>query len=109
MLELRNIQYKFIINLTNFFIEKYRIGELKSLDLILTNVKVQAPYILQFVYKFDEEIWHPDKPEDYNNLIEFTIQLKGCAEYLKFRLKTKNDIEQNSILVKDYEDYINLL
>jgi len=94
MTKLDEIKYKFIIELTKLFVEKYKLGEIKDIDLIIKNVKLNAIFIQEFAYRFNEEIWSPNEPELYNNLIEFKIQLSGNLEYLPFRLMINKGFEQ---------------
>jgi len=96
-MELKEIQYDYIVNLTKFFLEKKKTGELKSFEQVIHNIKTLVPSITNFSYKFDEEIWLPTEPELYNNLIEFKVQLYGTVEYLPFRLMLNKDYEQEPI------------
>jgi len=97
--ELRGITYDYIINLTKFFLVKYKEGEIKSFDQLLRCVKAKVPEILNFSFKFDEEIWNPDTPEHYKALIEFKVQLKGLVEFLPFRLFLNKGFEQRAIML----------
>jgi hypothetical protein len=65
---LNDIKYEYVINLTKFFVEKYRDGEIKDLNLIDKNVIAMAPFITNFKHTFDETIWPPTRPELYKNL-----------------------------------------
>jgi hypothetical protein len=98
-MELNDIKYDFVINLTKFFVEKYRDGEIKKLDLIDRNVVQLAPFVLNFGHTFDESIWSPGKPEWYKNLIDFKVQLVGTLGYLPFRLFIKKGYDQKPILL----------
>lgn len=99
-MELDEIKYKFIVDLAKFFISKYKTKELKSLDLVVNNIKAMAPFIQEIGYTFDESIWFPTKPKLYNNLIEFKVQLRGQIAYLPFRLYVNKGFSQKPILLK---------
>jgi hypothetical protein len=101
-MELNEIKYEYIINLTKFFLQYYqkKNPEKKSFDMLITNVVSQCPSILEMTYKFNEEIWPPDYPEFYNNLIEFKVQLSGNLGYLLFRLFLNKGYDQTPILLK---------
>jgi len=98
-MDLNSIKYDFVMDLTKFFLEKFRDGELKNVHLIDRNVLALAPFVQNFSHTFDESIWLPDKPEWYKNLIDFRVQLYGSVAYLPFRLFVKKGFNQNPILL----------
>jgi hypothetical protein len=98
-MELEEIKYRFIIDLTKFFIQKYNDGEIKDLELIVRNVKALSIFVKDMSFVYDETIWHPDKPERYKNLIEFKVQLKSDLGYLPFRLFIKKGENQEPIFL----------
>jgi hypothetical protein len=98
-MELNEIKYKYIVDLTKFFIEKYKSGEIKNFEMVRRNVIALAPFILDFGITFDETIWLPDDPNLYNNLIEFRVQLKGTIGYFPFRLFLKEGINQTPVYI----------
>lgn len=94
--ELKNIKYDYIVNLTIFYLDKYRTKEIKTLDQLIRCIKVEVPN-LNVAYTFDETLWHPEKPELYQNLIEFKVQILNYIEYLPFRLMVNGGLDQNPI------------
>ncbi len=101
-IELTDIKYDFVINLTKFFVEKYRDKEIRSIDLIDRNVVQLAPFILNFSHTFDETVWPPDHPDWYKNLIDFEVQLAENGGYLPFRLFINKGYDQKPILLMPY-------
>jgi len=100
-MELIDIEYQFVVNLTKFFVEKYRDKEIKDLDLIVRNVKHLCPFIRDFAYKFDEEIWLPNKTEYYKNLIEFKVQFRSeMMGYTPFRLFINKGFQQEPVCLQ---------
>lgn len=99
MMDLNSIKYDYVIELTKFFLEKYRDGELKKLHHIDRNVVALAPFVQNYASYFDETLWPPDKPEWNKNLIEFRVQLSGAVSYLPFRLFVKKGFNQKPILL----------
>ena len=98
-MDLNSIKYDFVIDLTKFFLEEYRKGTFKKLDMIDRNVVALAPFVQSFAHTFDESIWPPDKTEWYKNLIDFKVQLVGNVSYLPFRLFVNKGFEQKPILL----------
>lgn len=98
-MDLNEIKYKFVIDLTKFFIGKYNIGEIKDLDLVVRNVKSLSKFVKEISYVYDETIWFPDKPETYKNLIEFKVQLHNSFDYMPFRLFINKGANQDAILL----------
>jgi hypothetical protein len=98
-IDLFDITYEYVVNLTKLYLEKYRDGEM-NLDKLSRVIQNIVPGIVTFSYKFNEEIWPPDKPELYENLIEFKVQLRGTYSYLPFRLMVKKGYNQEVILLK---------
>jgi len=84
-MELKEIKYNYIVELTAYFLRQDKIHGKKELDMVVRRVKSQCPSIDQFYYIFDESIWFPLEPEAYNNLIEFQVQLSGIGEKFVFR------------------------
>jgi hypothetical protein len=91
---LKDFQYDYIINLTKYFLNVYKDGDIKSYEHIPKYVSKQVPGILNYGVKFDEEIWMPDRPEDYKNLMQFKYQLYGTLEILSFYLRVNDDYNQ---------------
>lgn len=100
-MELNEIKYYYVIDLTKYFLEKYKTGEIKDFEHLIRCVKSNAPFIQSFSYKFDEEIWLPSNPELYKNLIEFRVQLNSLIEYLPFRLMISRGSEQMPIFLNN--------
>lgn len=98
-MELKSIQYDYIVNLTKFFLEKKRLGEIKDFDQLIHNIKTLVPAITNFSWKFDEEIWLPTERELYSNLVEFRVQLYGLAEHLPFRLMLNGGYDQEPMYI----------
>ena len=101
MYELKEIEYNFIINLTKFFLDRYKDGELKELEGIIRDVKARAPFVINMGFTFDKSIWLPDELEWYENLIEFKVQLVNELEILPFRLFLNGGTEQKPILLSN--------
>ncbi len=99
MNELDHIKYKFIIDLTRFFIGKYNNGIISDLDLVVNNVKSQVNFIKEMSFVFDETIWFPNHPETYKNLIQFNVKLHNTSHYLPFRLLINKGMNQEPILL----------
>jgi len=98
-MELNEIKYRFVIDLTKFFVGKYHDGEIKDLNLIVRNVKSLLNFIKEMSFVYDESIWFPDKPETHKNLIEFKVQLYSDLSYLPFRLFINKGTNQEPILL----------
>ena len=99
--ELNEIKYRFVMNLTKFFVEKYRDGEIKELESIIRNVKTLSNFVMNMSFVYNETIWFPDKHETYKNLIEFKVQLCGNVNYLPFRFFINKGISQEPILLNE--------
>ena len=98
-IDLHDITYEFVVNVTKLFLMKYRDGEI-TLDKLVSIVKSIVPSLLRFDYTFDESIWPPMEPELYENLIEFRAQLRrGDGSYLPFRLYVKKNYDQQPTLL----------
>ena len=91
---MKNIRYRYIIEVTKYLLGQYKDNKINDLNQLVRIVKEQHPFILDFDYVFDERLWHPDKPELYNNLIEFGVHLRGYAERMTFRLLKNKGCEQ---------------
>ena len=61
------------------------------------NIYKLAPFLLNVSYIYDESIWLPNEPNNYNNLIIFKIQLMYNIEYLRFGLLFNEDSNQETI------------
>jgi len=96
---LGDLTYEYIINLAKYFLEKYKNKEITSLDQLVVCVMSRVPELIKFDYKFNEEIWPPEYPELYENLIEFKAELSARAEYFPFRLMMKKGFDQEAILL----------
>ena len=83
-MELNEIKYRFVIDLTKFFVGKYNDGEIKDLNLIIRNVKSLSNFVKEMSFVYDESIWFPDKPETHKNLIEF----KHPTKYLHLQIRS---------------------
>ncbi len=101
MEELNKIKYRFVIDLTKFFVEKYSNGEIKDLELIIRNVKSLANFVKEMSFVYNEGIWFSDNPDTYKNLIEFNVQLYNEIEYLLFRLYINKGMNQEPIFIKN--------
>lgn len=101
MKELKEIKYKYVIDLTKYFINKYNDGEIKDLHSVIRNIKSLSKSIKEMTFVFDETIWLPDEPETFKNLIEFKVQLHNELEYLPFRLFINKGTEQEPILLNN--------
>lgn len=100
-MELDEIKYNFVIELTKFFLDKYKTGEIKNLNAVVSNVKSISVFVKEIDFVYDETIWFPDQPETFKNLIQFKIQLSGNLGYLPFRLFIKKGKNQNAILLNN--------
>jgi hypothetical protein len=98
-MELNEIKYRFVIDLTKFFVGKYNDGEIKDLNLIVGNVKSLSNFVKEMSFVYDESIWFPDKPETHKNLIEFKVQLYNDLSYLPFRFFINKGTNQEPILL----------
>jgi hypothetical protein len=98
MSELNKIQYKFVMDVTRFFVDLYGKDEIKDFDQIIRNVKSQAPFVLNMGFTFDETIWFPIEPDTIRNLIEFKVQLNGKSSWLPFRLFINKGLNQEIII-----------
>lgn len=99
MKELKEIDYNYIVDLTKFFITKYRDGELKDLNMVINNVKSRSNSVKEMSFVFDETIWPPDEHEWYRDLIQFNVQLLNDLSYLPFRLFISKGMDQEPILL----------
>lgn len=100
-MELNEIKYRFVIDLTKFFVGKYNDGQIKDLNLIIRNVKSLSNFVKEMSFVYDESIWFPDRPETNKNLIEFKVQLYNDLSYLPFRLFINKGTNQEPILLND--------
>jgi len=98
-MELKDIRYRFVVDLTKFFLEKYRTGELKDLGSVVQNVKSASDCVWEMSFVFDESIWTADKPELCNDLVQFNVQLKNTIEYLPFRLLVSGGFDQQPMML----------
>lgn len=89
--ELNMINYNHIVELTKYFIEKYRNKEIKTIDGIIRGVLMYSSSIQEMDYVFDESVWQPIKPFDYNNLVRFRVCLNNQIGYLYFDLYLNED------------------
>ena len=99
MEELNEIKYRFVIDLTKFFVGKYNNGEIKELELIVRNVKALSNFVKDMSFVYDETIWFPNKPETHKNLIEFKVQLMNNLSYLPFRFFINKGTNQEPIMI----------
>lgn len=98
--ELNEIKYNFVVDLTKFFVGKYKDGEIKDLNLIIRNVMSSSKFVKDMAFVYDETIWLPDNPNAYKNLIEFKVQLQNEVCFLPFRLFIDKGANQEPIFLK---------
>jgi len=94
---LSQITYRYIYDLTAFFLSHLKRKDKKEFDLLLTRVKSRVPHILNFKYVFDESVWPPDGPELYNNHIVFMVQLNSQVEIFRFSMLVDNGMDQDMV------------
>lgn len=91
-MELEGINYRYTANLLKFFIgehlDRKMFTDASDIDVIIENVKSLAP-VQDITYTFDESIWLPDRPEDYESLILFGIKLTNSDTYASCYLYLK--------------------
>lgn len=96
-MELDEIKYNYAVELTKFFLEKYRDREIDSLDAVVRNVKRFNIAVMEMSYTYDESVWFPTMPETIRDLVEFKVQLSGSMGYLPFRLFVSKGYDQEPI------------
>jgi hypothetical protein len=99
---LHEIKYKYIIDLTKYFLSLYRDGEIKDLSRLVSIVKSNANCIAGMGFVFDESIWPPNRPEYYKNLVLFDMKLKGSGNVLIFRLMIDKGIDQEPMFFNSF-------
>jgi hypothetical protein len=105
-MNLDEIKYRFIIDLTLFFVGKYKEGEIKEISSITHNVKTLSGNIIQEIsFVYDESIWPPSNEEAIKNLIEFKVQLTNTISYLPFRLYINKGSDQEPIFINSYMNW----
>ena len=85
-MDITTIKYEYIIEIIKYYLDKLLSKDIKDLEQLIRIVKVEALFIQDLSYKFDEEIWTPNDPDLYNNLIKSSIQY-GTSPTLHFNSK----------------------
>jgi len=110
-MELREITYRYIIDLTKFYLEVIRDETIHQshqslkdkLDRLVGFVKKKCPDVLNMNYVADLTIWPPDKiGVRKDNLVEFWVQIHGVVEKLPYRLYIKKGQEQEPIFIWNF-------
>lgn len=94
---LNQITYRYIYDLTAFFLPHLKRKDKKEFDLLIRRVKSRVPHISNFKYVFDESIWYPDNPELYNNHILFMVQLSSQVEIFRYSMLVDNGMDQDMV------------
>lgn len=89
---IREIEIDYINDLLIYHLRRYNLGKYKSLHRAIKSVRGRSKQIKEIDFTFDESIWLPENPEDYNNLIKIQLVLHGRPDVSIIEYKL-NDLE----------------
>ena len=83
MITLENVTYRYIYDLTAYFLGQLHAKDDRAFELLIKRVRSNCPQLGEMTYVFDQTIWASDS-ELQNDLIKFHVRLKHRIELFSF-------------------------
>jgi hypothetical protein len=84
MITLENITYRYIYDLTAYFLGQITTPDKRAFELLIKRVRSNCPQLGEMMVTFDETIWLPDQPELREDLVQFQCRLKHRIAIFSF-------------------------
>ena len=97
MITLENVTYRYIYDLTAYFLGQLHAKDDRAFELLIKRVRSNCPQLGEMMYTFDETIWLPDQPELYGDLIKFQVRLKHRITIFSFYMLLSRKEEQEYV------------